>query len=45
MADTQQAIEFALRQEDSTLSGKITNINADRGGCTRYGIAVLFVNH
>jgi lysozyme family protein len=36
MADASTAIEFVLRQEDSTLSGKVTT---DKGGRTRFGIA------
>jgi lysozyme family protein len=36
MADAKTAIEFVLRQEDSTLSGKVTD---DAGGRTRFGIA------
>jgi lysozyme family protein len=36
MADAKTAIEFVLRQEDSTLSGVVTD---DAGGRTRFGIA------
>lgn len=36
MADAKTAIEFVLKQEDATLSGKVT---VDAGGRTRYGIA------
>jgi type VI secretion system secreted protein VgrG len=39
MADTNKAIMFVLRQEDSTLSGICTNSLGDRGGRTRFGIA------
>lgn len=38
MADVNAAIEVVLRQEDSTLSGVITNIPGDHGGMTRFGI-------
>lgn len=38
MADAKQAIDFVMRQEDSTLSGVITNRPTDRGGCTRFGL-------
>jgi len=38
MANVKQAIDFVLRQEDSTLSGKITNIPGDQGGTTRFGL-------
>jgi lysozyme family protein len=38
MADVNAAIEVVLRQEDSTLSGVITNIPSDMGGVTRFGI-------
>jgi lysozyme family protein len=39
MADTKQAIDFVLRQEDSNLSGVVTNSAHDKGGRTRYGVA------
>jgi lysozyme family protein len=39
MADAKTAIDFVLRQEDSTLSGKVTT---DAGGRTRFGIAEKF---
>lgn len=38
MADVNAAIQAVLRQEDSTLSGVITNISGDNGGLTRFGI-------
>lgn len=38
MADAKQAIDLVIRQEDSTLSGIITNRPSDRGGCTRFGL-------
>lgn len=38
MADVNAAIQTVLRQEDSTLSGVITNIPGDNGGTTRFGI-------
>lgn len=39
MANVKQCVDFVLRQEDSTLSGIITNAPADRGGCTRFGLS------
>lgn len=42
MADVTRAIEFVLRQEDATLSGKVTTLTGDGGGATRYGIASRF---
>ena len=39
MADVTTAIMFVLRQEDSRMSGEVTNIAGDAGGRTRYGIA------
>jgi lysozyme family protein len=42
MADIQTAIGFVLRQEDSRLTGQITNDPTDRGGRTRFGIAERF---
>ena len=38
MADFQKICEWTLRQEDSTLSGKVVNL-MDGQGLTRYGIA------
>jgi lysozyme family protein len=38
MADVNKAIEFMLRQEDSKLTGKVTNAENDRGGRTRFGL-------
>jgi lysozyme family protein len=38
MADANEAIQFTLRQEDSTLAGTITNISGDSGGMTRFGL-------
>jgi lysozyme family protein len=40
MADINAAIEVVLKQEDSTLSGVITNIPSDMGGMTRFGITL-----
>lgn len=42
MADTTQAVQFVLRQEDSRLSGEITTIPGDTGGATRFGVASRF---
>jgi lysozyme family protein len=42
MADITKAITFVLRQEDSRLSGQITNVPGDAGGLTRFGIALRF---
>jgi lysozyme family protein len=39
MANVQAAIDAVMRQEDSTLSGRVTE---DAGGRTRYGIAEKF---
>lgn len=39
MANVKSAVDFVLRQEDSTLSGVITGSANDRGGRTRFGIA------
>lgn len=39
MADLKQAVDFVMRQEDSTLSGIITDRKSDRGGRTRFGLA------
>jgi lysozyme family protein len=38
VSDPNAAIEFVLRQEDSTLSGIITNESGDAGGLTRFGL-------
>lgn len=38
MADPKQAVDFVLRQEDSTLSGIITHTPGDLGGTTRFGL-------
>jgi lysozyme family protein len=40
MADVKRAIDYILREEDSTLSGVITNVPGDRGGLTRFGISI-----
>jgi lysozyme family protein len=42
MADTDLAVQFVLRQEDSHISGDVTTIAGDRGGPTRFGIASRF---
>ena len=39
MANSKEAIEFVMKQEDSTLSGEVTT---DAGGRTRFGIAERF---
>lgn len=39
MANVKSAVDFVMKQEDSSLSGVITNAPADRGGVTRFGIA------
>ncbi len=39
MADINQAVQFVLLQEDSHLSGDVTQIPGDRGGRTRFGLA------
>jgi len=39
MADSSIAIQYLLKQEDSTLSGKVTT---DAGGRTRFGVAEKF---
>lgn len=39
MANIKVAIDFVLRQEDSTLSGEITTLPGDKGGPTRFGLA------
>jgi lysozyme family protein len=38
MSDPTQSIDFVLHQEDSTLSGVITNETGDAGGLTRFGL-------
>jgi lysozyme family protein len=38
MADPKQAVDFVMRQEDSALSGVITDNKNDRGGRTRFGL-------
>jgi lysozyme family protein len=38
MADITKAVQFTMQQEDSTLSGVITNRPMDRGGVTRFGL-------
>jgi lysozyme family protein len=40
MSNVKAAITYILREEDSTLSGVITNIPGDRGGLTRFGISI-----
>lgn len=40
MADINAVIRTVLLQEDSTLSGVITNIPGDNGGTTRFGITL-----
>ena len=39
MADVKAAIDFVLRQEDSTLTGNVTTLKGDTGGATRFGLA------
>lgn len=39
MADVNIAISFVLKQEDSTLSGRVTSNPRDNGGRTRFGVA------
>jgi lysozyme family protein len=39
MADVDKAIDFVLMQEDPELTGEITQIKADTGGRTRFGVA------
>ncbi len=39
MANVKQAIDFVMRQEDSAMSGVITNARGDHGGRTRWGIS------
>lgn len=39
MADILKAIDFVLVQEDSKISGLVTNNPHDKGGRTRYGVA------
>jgi len=38
VSDPNAAIRFVLKQEDSTLSGVITNESGDAGGLTRFGL-------
>jgi lysozyme family protein len=38
MADAKTAIDFVLKQEDATLSGKVTDPPEDSGARTRFGI-------
>ena len=38
MSNPTQSIDFVLRQEDSTLTGVITNEANDAGGLTRFGL-------
>jgi lysozyme family protein len=38
MADVRKAIEFMLHQEESALSGTVTNAASDNGGQTRFGL-------
>ena len=42
MADPKISTDFTLRQEDSTLSGTITNISGDSGGLTRFGLCAKY---
>ncbi len=42
MANITSAVEFVLKQEDSTLSGITTNTTGDNGGLTRYGVSAKF---
>lgn len=39
MANKNGIIQWVLRFEDSTLSGKVSNLPGDSGGMTRFGIA------
>jgi type VI secretion system secreted protein VgrG len=39
MANVKAAVDFVMRQEDSSLKGVITDAPSDRGGETRFGIA------
>jgi lysozyme family protein len=41
MADVKQAIDFVLRQEDATMSGKVVDLR-DGAGWTRFGITSKF---
>ena len=38
MANVKEVVDFVLKQEDSALSGVVTNAPADRGGLTRFGL-------
>ena len=42
MTSVKQAVDVVLHQEDSTLSGIITNYASDRGGLTRLGLCARF---
>jgi lysozyme family protein len=42
MANVKEAVDFVLRQEDSTLSGVVTNTPGDRGGLTRFGVTAKY---
>ncbi len=42
MADVKLAVMAVIRQEDETLSGRITQIKGDTGGRTRFGLAEAF---
>lgn len=39
MANVNESIQFVLKQEDSRLSGVITDTASDKGGRTRFGVA------
>jgi lysozyme family protein len=39
MADKNGIVNWVIRFEDSTLSGKVSNLPGDTGGMTRFGIA------
>lgn len=38
MADVKAAVDYVMKQEDSTLSGVITRTPGDAGGTTRFGL-------
>lgn len=42
MSDVKTAVDFVLHQEDSKMSGVVTNNPRDTGGRTRFGIAEKF---
>ena len=42
MSDPKIALDLALRAEDETLAGTITNTPGDRGGLTRFGLAAQY---